>query len=332
MSNNTKKKVIFFAVIVVIFILVAVLFLFDFLKNSKINNINKGRVIASVDGFIVYENDLDDRLNIISPDAKVKLEDLPENVLNAMIMEVVVNHKIDLEAEKLKYQKDSEIEEAVENYKKGLIREKYLNDKVYSNITDQDVLDEYNKLVDTLKNKEERKIKHILVENEDEIERVRRNVLRTGNFEKVAKEKSIDTASGENGGDIGYVLKDELVPEFADMAFILKVGEISKPVKTQYGWHIIKVEDVRPAQFLSFEEVKDSIKQKLQQDAIQDYLLSLTKDLKIDLKIDLGQSNDNDLFVEERDNLLEEKNDSSEGVSNKSESDEVSQGNVIIEE
>lgn len=286
-NENTKKKIIYFAIIVVIFILLVVLFSLDFLRNSQMNKINNGKPIASVDGFVVYENDLSDRLRTLSPNGKIKLEDLPENVLKAMVLEVVVNHKIDLEAKKLKYQNDSNIKEAVENYRRNLMREKYLNDKVYANVTDKDALNEYNKLVDNLKNKEERKIKHILVENEDEIERVRRNVLRTGNFEKIAKEKSIDTASGENGGDIGYVLKEELVPEFGDMAFILKVGEISKPVKTQYGWHIIKVEDIRPAEFLAFDEVKEGIKQRLQQQAIQDYLLSLTKDSKIDFKIDV---------------------------------------------
>ncbi len=286
-NENTKKKIIYFAIIVVIFILLVVLFLLDFLRNSQMNKINNGKPIASVDGFVVYENDLSGRLSTLSPNGKIKLEDLPENVLKAMVLEVVVNHKIDLEAKKLKYQNDSNIKEAVENYRRNLMREKYLNDKVYANVTDKDALNEYNKLVDNLKNKEERKIKHILVENEDEIERVRRNVLRTGNFEKIAKEKSIDTASGENGGDIGYVLKEELVPEFGDMAFILKVGEISKPVKTQYGWHIIKVEDIRPAEFLAFDEVKEGIKQRLQQQAIQDYLLSLTKDSKIDFKIDV---------------------------------------------
>ena len=288
-DENTKKKIIYFGIIVAIFILLIVLFSLDFLKNSKINKINNGRAIASVDGFVVYEKDLADRLNIISPNGAVKLENLPENVLKAMVLEVVVNHKIDLEAKKLKYENDSNIKEAVKNYKKGLMREKYLNDNVYAKITDTDALNEYNKLVDNLKDKEERKIKHILVQKEEEIERVRRNVLRTGNFEKIAKEKSIDTASSENGGDIGYVLKEELVPEFGNVAFILKVGEISKPVKTQYGWHIIKVEDIRPAQFLPFDEVKDSIKQRLQQQAIQDYLFNLTKDSKVEFKIDVDK-------------------------------------------
>ena len=179
-------------------------------------------------------------------------------------------------------------------------------------------------MVEHLKGKEERKIKHILVNDEEEIERARRSVMRSGNFEKVAKEKSIDTASAENGGDLGYVLQEELVPEFGDVAFILKVGEVSKPVKTQYGWHIIKVEDIRPATYLPFEDVKDGLIQRLQEQAIQEYLLSLTKDSNVEILIkeepvnnaeqDSDDTNTEDAKmdgVEEKDNTqINDENDS----------------------
>ena len=252
---------------------------------SHFKNENKGKVVAIVNGYKIYESDLADRLNMLANGQKLSLEDIPENILKAMVLEVAVNNQIDESARKEGYNNDKMILQQVKNYKTGLIREKYLNDKVYSKITDEQLLKEYDRVVNNLKGKEERNIKHILVETEEEIERVRRNVLRTGNFEKIAKQKSIDTASAQNGGDLGYVLKEELVPEFGEMAFMLKVGEISKPVKTQYGWHIIKVEDVRPAQFLGFEDVKNNIKNNLEQQAIQQFLLKATKDAKIDLKV-----------------------------------------------
>ena len=252
---------------------------------SHFKNENKGKLVAVVNGYNVYESDLADRLNMLANGQKITIEDIPENILKAMVLEVAVNHQIDENAKKEGYNNDKIILQQVKNYKTGLIREKYLNDKVYSKITEEELLREYNKIVNNLKGKEERNIKHILVETEEEIERVRRNVLRTGNFEKIAKQKSIDTASAQNGGDLGYVLKEELVPEFGEMAFMLKVGEISKPVKTQYGWHIIKVEDARPAQFLGFDDVKNNIKNNLEQQAIQQFLLKTTKDAKIDLKV-----------------------------------------------
>ena len=291
MENINSKKKIYFYIIVVLFVVLLALFLADILKVKKQQNINKGRAIASVNGFVVYEGDLKDRLDSLNTNGNIKVEDLPESVLKAMVLEVVVNNKIDQEARKKHYQKDPEVLKYVEDYKKGLIREKFLDDNIYSKITEDDVKKEYNDLVANLNGKEERKIKHILVETEDEIERVRRNVLRTGNFERIATQKSIDTVSGQNGGDIGYVLKEELDPEFANVAFMLKVGEISKPVKTAYGWHIIKVEDARPAQFLPYESVKDTIKQRLQQQAIQNYLISLTKNSDVEFKIEIKAPN-----------------------------------------
>ncbi|HSQ97907.1 MAG TPA: peptidylprolyl isomerase [Rickettsiales bacterium] len=280
--KNKKETAKIISILAILLMISLILFI---IARCQFANKDKGETVAVVDGFTVYEGDINDRLQSLSNGKEVKLENIPENILRAMVLEVVVNNKIDKESKKIGYQNDKEIVDKVNEYKKGLMREKYLNDNIYSKIADKDVLNEYNRIVSSLKGKEERRVKHILVETEDEINRVRRSVLRTGNFESIAKEKSIDTASAEKGGDLGYVLKEELVPEFGDMAFILKVGEISKPVKTQYGWHIIKVEDAREAQFLPFEQVKDNIKMNLQQQEIQKFLLSMTKDTKVDIKI-----------------------------------------------
>lgn len=295
-SNSNRKANILKVLLIGIIILLVISILYIGL-NFKSKQIDKGQEIATVNGVAIYESDIQNRLNTISPNGKIDLASLPKEVLEALVLEVNVNNTIDEEAKKLKYQDDPEINKKVEDYKKELVREKFLKEQIYSIATEERALEEYNLMVEHLKGKEERKIKHILVSTEDEIERARRSVMRSGNFEKVAKEKSIDTASAENGGDIGYVLQEELVPEFGDVAFILKVGEVSKPVKTQYGWHIIKVEDIRPAEFMPFEDVKDGIIQRLQEQAIQEYLLKLTKDADIELKIQPQQKTEEDIEV-----------------------------------
>ena len=295
-SNSNRKANILKVLLIGIIILLVISILYIGL-NFKSKQIDKGQEIATVNGVAIYESDIQNRLNTISPNGKIDLASLPKEVLEALVLEVNVNNTIDEEAKKLKYQNDPEINKKVEDYKKELVREKFLKEQVYSKATEERALEEYNLMVEHLKGKEERKIKHILVSTEEEIERARRSVMRSGNFEKVAKEKSIDTASAENGGDIGYVLQEELVPEFGDVAFILKVGEVSKPVKTQYGWHIIKVEDIRPAEFMPFEDVKDGIIQRLQEQAIQEYLLKLTKDADIELKIQPQQKTEEDIEV-----------------------------------
>lgn len=295
-SNSNRKANILKVLLIGIIILLVISILYIGL-NFKSKQIDKGQEIATVNGVAIYESDIQNRLNTISPNAKIDLASLPKEVLEALVLEVNVNNTIDKEAKKLKYQNDPEINKKVEDYKKELVREKFLKEQVYSKATEERALEEYNLMVEHLKGKEERKIKHILVSTEEEIERARRSVMRSGNFEKVAKEKSIDTASAENGGDIGYVLQEELVPEFGDVAFILKVGEVSKPVKTQYGWHIIKVEDIRPAEFMPFEDVKDGIIQRLREQIIQEYLLKLTKDADIELKIQPQQKTEEDIEV-----------------------------------
>lgn len=304
-SNSNSKANILKVLLIGIIILLVISILYVGL-NFKSQQIDKGQEIATVNGVAIYESDIQNRLNMISPNAKIDLASLPKEVLEALVLEVNVNNTIDKEAKKLKYQNDPEINKKVEDYKKELVREKFLKEQVYSIATEERALEEYNLMVEHLKGKEERRIKHILVSTEDEIERARRSVMRSGNFEKVAKEKSIDTASAENGGDIGYVLQEELVPEFGDVAFILKVGEVSKPVKTQYGWHIIKVEDIRPAEFMPFEDVKDGIIQRLQEQAVQEYLLKLTKNANVELKIQPQQQTEENVEVITSEDVVDE--------------------------
>ena len=306
-SNSNRKANILKVLLIGIIILLVISILYIGL-NFKSKQIDKGQEIATVNGVAIYESDIQNRLNTISPNGKIDLASLPKEVLEALVLEVNVNNTIDEEAKKLKYQDDPEINKKVEDYKKELVREKFLKEQIYSKATEERALEEYNLMVEHLKGKEERKIKHILVSTEEEIERARRSVMRSGNFEKVAKEKSIDTASAENGGDIGYVLQEELVPEFGDVAFILKVGEVSKPVKTQYGWHIIKVEDIRPAEFMPFEDVKDGIIQRLQEQIIQEYLIELTQNADVELKIQPKQQTEENVEVITSEEVVDEAN------------------------
>ncbi len=89
-------------------------------------------------------------------------------------------------------------------------------------------------------------------------------------FAKVAAEMSKDPGSGKEGGDLGWFTKDRMVPEFAEAAFKLKPGEVSDPVKSQFGWHVIKLEDLRAKPLPSFDDVKDQIAQYLTRKAQTD--------------------------------------------------------------
>ena len=104
-------------------------------------------------------------------------------------------------------------------------------------------------------------------------------------FDELAKKHSTDKGSGANGGDLDFAKPDSYVPEFSKALVALKKGETTQtPVKSQFGWHIIKLEDTRDAQFPSFEEVKPQVQQRLMQQKVQQYQEDLRKKAKTDYK------------------------------------------------
>lgn len=110
-------------------------------------------------------------------------------------------------------------------------------------------------------------VEHILVEKESDAKAIIAQIKAGGNFEQIAKEKSKDPGSAPNGGDLGWVSDKALVPEFSKAMVQLKKGQVTdKPVKSQFGWHVIKLDDVRDVKAPSMDEIKDQLKQMITQD------------------------------------------------------------------
>ena len=128
---------------------------------------------------------------------------------------------------------------------------------------------------------EEIHARHILLPTEDEAKKALARVKGGEDFAKVATELSKDPAG--DGGDLGWFTKDRMVPEFSNAAFKLKEGEISDPVKTQFGWHIIKVEGVRTKSFPPFEQLKEQAARYVAQKAQSETISELHKAAKIEL-------------------------------------------------
>ncbi len=131
----------------------------------------------------------------------------------------------------------------------------------------------------------EYRARHILVENEAEAKKLIADIKAGAKFEDVAKKNSKDTGSAENGGDLDFAKPDNYVPEFAAALTHLKKGEMTEtPVKTQFGWHIIKLEDTRSAQFPTFDEVKPRIVESMKQEKVAMYQKKLQDSAKTDFK------------------------------------------------
>ncbi len=165
-----------------------------------------------------------------------------------------------------------------------LIRELFEDFKKKNPVSDAEAKAEYDKFKAQAAGTEYR-ARHILVEKEDEAKALIKQIKGGASFEELAKKNSKDPGSGANGGDLDFAKADAYVPEFSQALAKLKKGEMTEvPVKTQFGWHIIKLEDSREAQFPSFEDVKPQIAQRLEQVKLQAYQDSLRKAAKTDYK------------------------------------------------
>jgi peptidyl-prolyl cis-trans isomerase C len=128
---------------------------------------------------------------------------------------------------------------------------------------------------------QEVRARHILVETEDEAKAVKAELDKGADFAELAKKKSKDPGSAD-GGDLGFFTKEQMVPEFSAVAFALEPGKISDPVKSQFGWHVIKVEEKRNRKAPDFEQVKAQIEQYVTRKAQADYVAKLRAEAKVE--------------------------------------------------
>jgi peptidyl-prolyl cis-trans isomerase C len=163
-----------------------------------------------------------------------------------------------------------------------LIRELFADYQKNNPVTDAEIKGEYDKFVAANGGKEF-KARHILVEKEDDAKKIIADLKKGQKFEDLAKKQSKDPGSGQNGGDLDWATASSYVPEFAEAMVKLKKGELTPaPVKSQFGWHVIRVDDIREAQLPKLEEVRPQIAQQLQQQKLAQFQEKLRKDAKIE--------------------------------------------------
>jgi peptidyl-prolyl cis-trans isomerase C len=163
-------------------------------------------------------------------------------------------------------QKES-VREQLEQSKMGILIAAVFEDYVEKEgVADSELKAAYEQVKGQYTGKEYH-VEHILVEKEADAKAITSQIKGGGNFEQIAKEKSKDPGSAPAGGDLGWVSDKSLVPEFSKAMVQLKKGQVTdKPVKTQYGWHIIKLDDVRDVKAPSMDEIKDQLKQMITAD------------------------------------------------------------------
>jgi len=192
-----------------------------------------------------------------------------DKIYDPLLEQVIASELVLSEAKKAKLENDPKVKEAFAEAQNSILRRAYLAKKVESDVTEPQVKAKYDELLKTAQPEEQVHARHILVDSEDAAKAVLADLKSGVSFEDEAKAKSKDPSGKTNGGDLGYITKGETVPEFSDAAFKLKPGEITTaPVKSQFGWHVIKVEDRRMAPPPTYDEAKNQIRQQMEQEDV----------------------------------------------------------------
>jgi len=202
-------------------------------------------------------------------------EKIKDNVLRGIASE----HIISKEAEKSDIKNTPEVKEKIAAAEKQIIIEAYLKVKTKELVSDDKLKAAYDARVKS--SGEEVHARHILVKTEEEAKEIEKKLKKGAKFEDIAKEKSQDKSSGAEGGDLGWFTADKMVPEFSKAAFALEAGKISEPVKSDFGWHIIKVEERRKSTPPSFEQLKPELMQELGNKAVAEYVNGIMKNVKV---------------------------------------------------
>jgi parvulin-like peptidyl-prolyl isomerase len=280
-----KKKFIFAGALIAASMMAATYVQADKNKNSSSQD-TSNKVLVKVNGKEYSKAEINDKIKSIFndqlPDNKKSIDDFNDQQKDELIKNVVISNLLLEEAEKAGIPKTSEFKKELAERTKDIERKIYIDSLIKKNVTDAKIKEEYKNLAKELSDKEEIRAKHILVEKEEKAKEISEKLNKGESFDDLAKQNSID-GSKDKGGDLGYFAKGQMVQVFEDTAFALKVGEVSKPVKSDFGWHIIKLEDKRKMRVPSFEETKSRLQNTLAQKYLQDYVASLLNNSKFEI-------------------------------------------------
>jgi peptidyl-prolyl cis-trans isomerase C len=247
------------------------------------------RLVAKVNGVEIHQSDLavaEDEAGQIppmSPEAK-------QDYLVQFVADMILVSKA---AQDKKFGESTEFKRKIEFARKKLLMEGLLTSVGKEALTDEAMHKVYDEALKQIAEEKEVHARHILFrappgdekagkEAEDKIKAVIVRLKKGEDFAKVATEVTEDPSGKANGGDLGYFSKEQMVPEFSDAAFKLENGQISEPVKTQFGWHVIKVEEKRVKQPPKFEDVKSQIENFVVRKAQAELVTKLRADAKIE--------------------------------------------------
>jgi peptidyl-prolyl cis-trans isomerase C len=235
-------------------------------------------VLAKVNGQEIRQSDVTLAEEELGPSlAQMDPATKKENVLGFLIdMKIVAKA-----AEDKKIEDNEDFKKRLAFTRNRLLMDSLLASEGKAATTDEAMKKVYEEASKQITSEQEVHARHILVETEDEAKAVEEELKKGADFAELAKKKSKDPGASD-GGDLGFFTKEQMVPEFSAVAFSLEPGKISDPVKSQFGWHIIKVEEKRNRQAPPFDQVKAQIETYVTRKAQADYVAKLREGAKIE--------------------------------------------------
>jgi peptidyl-prolyl cis-trans isomerase C len=236
-------------------------------------------VVARVNGHELHRSDVE----MAQRSMPEQYQQVPLPQIYPMLLDQLVGGMLIAEAgRKDKLADDPEVKQRLARLEDRVIQEIYIKRAVQAAATDAKLHEQYDKFVKAQPGNEEISARHILVATEDEAKAIIVDLGKGADFASLAKQKSTDPAK-DTGGDLGYFTRDSMVPEFSEAAFKLGKGEYTKtPVHTQFGWHVIKVEDRRTAPPPSFEDSKDELTNEVAREVITAKIKALKDGAKVE--------------------------------------------------
>ena len=297
MKRSKRKNSVKYLVASTI-IVIGIFILFQELRNKPTKN--EEEVVAKVNGEVILKSELEKKIrnfvNMGFDQIEIpQIESMPKEVLEVIIKDIYFERSVVKEALKLGLDKNLEINEKLQEYKKKLLTQEYLKVSTEKEISDEAINNKYAELTNKLEGKKEYRISHILVKNKENIEIIYKKLTgkKPDNFEKLAKENSIDKQSAPNGGDMGFIIESNLIKEIRESLPKLKKNEISKPIKSNIGWHIVRIVEIRDAKALPFENVKEKIREQLKREKITEIARKISENVKLEFLINLPENPEN---------------------------------------
>ena len=239
----------------------------------------EGNVAVKVNGHNITASEV----SLAADDILPQIGEIPPNLRYAFVVEYLVErHLLAQEAVREKLIESDEYKKRIRFYQAKALRDALFAKNIAPQITEEVIKAEYEKQKEKVPVVPRERARHILVGTEAEAKDIAARLGKGENFEELAKKYSTGGCK-LIGGDLGYFTEAEMVPAFSKAVFALKKGETSGPVKTDYGWHIIKLEDVQEGGAQPYERVREAIRLVLLRKAVQDKVRSLRETGKIDI-------------------------------------------------